>query len=297
LPDFSMRLHAMGTGLVVLCSLALGLSVLWSADALGLEELTHVQVSREELLEAMLQHSDYDPTATTNAPRFQAEVLLELVRRARERAADGLPLYLPYEDWFQAFLEATDCTVVSAPQYALLARRHGQDIAIDYRPERVIRRVVRGARPQVAANVKVWWGAREDGLSRYSYADTLSSPHLQVTNHRVITYRLLGIGGVVVYDDVTGVTGRPTSGILGMLFRLIGEGRVVQARMAISDDGVQVSRAVATRGFLGRTTTVTVFPDGRAENDVPAERPDLQALENQLREPLKIDYVPFSMAE
>ena len=61
-------------------------------------------VDRSEVLEAMRQHGDYDPTATTNGARFQAEAVFYLARQARERNPDGPPLFIGYEDWFRAFL-------------------------------------------------------------------------------------------------------------------------------------------------------------------------------------------------
>ncbi len=107
----------------------------------------------------------------------------------------------------------------------------------------------------------------------------------------MITYRLLDFGDWFAYDEIEGVTGRPTSGLLGFLFRIIGEGRIKQSRMAISKDGVQVSRATAQKGFMERTTTVTVYPDGKMVKDVPAGRPDLLELEKRIKQPLEIDYV------
>ena len=250
-------------------------------------------VDRQELLEAMRERDQYDPAATTNGARFQAEVLLHLARQARDRDPEGMPLRVLHEDWFHALLEVSGRTVETAPMYAQLARQHGQDMEIDYRIDRVIQQVEEGPRPELAANVAIWWPETPGGPTRYSYHDTLSTPHLKVTNQRVITYRLLDFGDMIVYDQIEGLTGRPTSGLLGLLFRTIGEGRAVQSRMAISRDGLQVSRAQAKKAFLGRTTTVTIYPDGRSEKDVPADRPELQALEARLRQPLKVDYVPL----
>ena len=70
---------------------------------------------------------------------------------------------------------------------------------------------------------------------------------MRVTNERVISYRLMDFGEMTVFDDIKGLRGRPTSGVLGFLFQLIGEGRVVENRMAISDDGIQVARARARK--------------------------------------------------
>ena len=70
-------------------------------------------VSRQELLEVMNQQKDYDPTATTNGARFQAEVLLGLARQARARDPEGAPLSVNHEDWFQGFLEVIGRTLES----------------------------------------------------------------------------------------------------------------------------------------------------------------------------------------
>jgi hypothetical protein len=110
----------------------------------------------------------------------------------------------------------------------------------------------------------------------------------------LITYRLLDFGDWVAYDEIEGITGRPTSGALGFLFRVIGEGRIAQSRMAISKDGLQVSRATAKKAFMEVTTMVTVYPDGNMEKDVPAGLSDLLELERRLKQPLEIDYVQLS---
>jgi hypothetical protein len=96
-------------------------------------------------------------------------------------------------------------------------------------------------------------------------------------------------------DQIKGLTGRPNSGALGLLFKIIGEGRVLEYRMALAADGTQVSRGRAKKGFFEVSSTVTVAPDGRAEKDVPATRPDLQALDRRLQEPLEIRYRPLAL--
>ncbi len=40
------------------------------------------------------------------------------------------------------------------------------------------------------------------------------------------------------------------------------------------------------------TSTVTVYPDGRTEKDVPADRPDLAELEERLKATLEVEYAP-----
>lgn len=258
------------------------------------QEVAWQMVSRREMLEAMRLQIGYDPTATTNAARFQAEVLLYLARQAKARDPTGLPLFLRHSDWFQAFLTVTGRTAETAPTYALLGYQNAQDLAVDYRADRVVREVEVGPTPELALNVMVWWVRTSDTADQYSYRDSLSTPQLNVTNKSVITYRLLDLGDVVVYDQIEGLTGRPTSGALGLLFRVMGEGSVQWSRMAIAQDGLQVARARAKKAFISVTSTMTVYPDGRTEKDVPPDRPDLAALEERLKAPMEVEYVPFS---
>jgi hypothetical protein len=249
-------------------------------------------VTRAEMIEAMERSQGYDPTATTNGARFQAEVLLLVARRARESHPEGPPLFLDHEDWFQALLARTGLPADQAPLFARLARENGQDIEVEYRPERVIARVESGPEPRFAANVTIGWPRAPGGPSRYSYDDLLSTPRLRVTNERVLSYRLLDFGDVIVYADIQGLTGRPTTGLLGFLFRLMGEGHVEENRMAIAPDGLQISRARASKAFFSVTATVTVSPDGRTEKDLPAGRPDLAEIEARLKRPLGIAFAP-----
>ena len=253
-----------------------------------LADATPRTVGRAEILNAMKGCEGYDPAATTNGARFQAEVLLRLARQA----PDGPPLVLGHAAWFQAFLERTGLTAEKAPAFIRLAYEHAQDLQIDYRRDRVVE-TVEGPRPSIAANVTVWWPERRGAPRSYSFEDLLSTPHLEVTNERLIAYRLLDVQGMVVYGEVEGLLGRPTSGVLGALFQIIGKGHVKESRMLISRDGLQVSRASARKWAFGITQTVTVHPDGRMEKDVPRDRPDLAALAVRLEEPLRIRYRPF----
>lgn len=139
----------------------------------------------------------------------------------------------------------------------------------------------------------LWWREAPGRPRRYSYEDTLSSPRLKVTNERVLSYRLLDFGDMTVFADVRGLRGRPTSGILGLLFQLIGEGHVVENRMAVSRDGLQISRARVRKSFFEVVSTVTVYPDGRMEKDLPPGRPDLAAREARLKGALKLVHPPL----
>ncbi|RMD90820.1 MAG: hypothetical protein D6813_08565 [Calditrichaeota bacterium] len=254
---------------------------------------TYYEVSMEELLQAMQSEQGYDLTATTNVARFNAKVLLYLVRHLQERNPMNVPLLIKHHYWFKAFLQRTGLTRKQAPLFAVLSYQYGQDMVVEYRKDHVIKNIEKGPEPNIAMNVKIWWCRGRRTPNQYSFYDTLAVPKLKVTNKRIITYRLLDFGDVIVYDDVHGLYGRPTSGILGFLFRLIGEGRAVQSRFIISKDGLQINRTHAKKGLFGVTSTVTIKPNGEAKKDLPPHRPDLKALEDKLKQPLKINYVPL----
>ena len=190
-------------------------------------------------------------------------------------------------------MEATGRTEDTVPEYALLNYRYEQNMEVDYRLDRVIREVVEGPMPELAVNVRVRWEDGPGKPDRYSYIDTLSTPTVRVTNRQVITYRLLDFGDWIVYDEIEGITARPESGVLALLLQVIGEGRITHSRMAIAKDGIQVSWTTAEKAFMEVTTTVTIYPDGTIERDVPAGRPDLLELERRLKQPMEIDYVEF----
>ena len=267
-----------------------------SHSALAAERYGARVVERDEILRAMQESRGYVLTATTNGPRFQSEVLLRLARDAAARDPRRQPLFVGHREWFEAYLERTGLTRERAPGFARLAHDYGQDAIVDYRVERVVSGAPAVHAPLRALNVCIWWPEREDGPRSYSYEDTLSTPQLKVTNERVITYRLLDYGDMSVFDEITGLRGRPTTGILGLLFQLIGEGYVVDSRIAIAPDGLQVSRAHAKKLFEV-ATTVTVSPDGRTEKDVPAGRPDLAAIEARLKQPLRLQHPPMECGE
>ena len=251
------------------------------------------RVSTQDILEAMQSQSGYDPTVTTNVARFQAEVLLSLAKEAMVKHSAGTALFIGHQEWFDAFLRRTGLTKSTAPVYARLAYKHKQDQLINFGPGRVIERIEEGTVPLLAINVIVGWPPTAELPSRYSFNDTLSTPKLKVTNHREITYRLLDFGDMIVYDELEGLTGRPTSGILGLLFRMIGEGRVVQSRITITPDGLQINRVQAARGPFSVEETVTVKPDGVSQKGLPENRPDLLTVETRLKRALTIKYKPL----
>jgi hypothetical protein len=252
------------------------------------------RVPREPILAAMRESQGYELTATANGPRLQAEVLLRLVRSARERDPQGAPLFIDRGDWFAAFLERTGLPPERAPLYARLAYEHAQHTLVEYREARVV--AAAEPRPIAAANVLVYWERGPGRRESYSYDDDRASPRLRVTCRRVIRYRLLDYGDRIVYAEVRGLRGRPTSGVLGALFDLIGEASILETRMAVSPDGFQVSRGRGRKAFFDATVTVTIDPSGRAVKGLPRDRPDLRALEARLKQPLRLVFVPFPEA-
>lgn len=271
--------------------LAVAVALAASAPA-SAGEATPRRVGREEILAAMRASQGYDPTATTNGARFQSEVLFRLVRHALAQGPPYDPFLIGHAEWFWAVLERTGLTPAQAPAFIRLGNEYEQDIWIEYGNDRVVRRVLEGEAPALALSVTIGWPASSDQPGSYSYEDTLSIPRLKVTNKRLIRYRLLDLGDMVVFDEITGLYGRPTSGVLGLLFQLIGEGHVAENRMVISSDGLQIARARVKKAVFSVEATVTVYPNGRTEKDLPAGRVDLVPLETRLKKALRLEYLP-----
>ena len=219
--------------------LALGVLLARSAAAPPTPEAP-IRVPFADVLDAITRRHGYDLLATANGGRLQAEVLLDLARVAQEKRPDGPPLLIGHDEWFRALTQVAGVPAERAPIYTRLAWQNKQDVVVEYRPSRVIREVVKGPAPRLAVDVTISWPAAPGAPSEYSYEDTQSTPHLKVTDKRVITYHLLDYGDMVVLDQIEGLTGRPTSGALGVLFSVLGEGRIVEYRMVVMPDGLQV---------------------------------------------------------
>ena len=250
-----------------------------------------VVVPTQRLLDAMREVRGYELTATANGPRLQADVVLRLIHAAQD--PERLPLVIGHREWFEAFLARTGLGPSGVPLYVRRPYEVGQDLVVDYRKEAVVEAVVQGPLPRVAANVRIVWAKGAGRPDQYSYDDTLSRPNLRVTQERLITYRLVEYEDQLWYAEVAGLRGRPTTGPLGVLFRLIGEARVEESRSALLPDGTQVVRGRASKWGIDRTETVTLWSDGHAERGIPPGRPDLLALEERLRQPLAIRFRPL----
>jgi hypothetical protein len=250
-------------------------------------------ISREEILAGMRRCQGYALTATANGARLQVEVLLHLIHEASASDPTRRPLRVGHREWFEAFLERTGLAPDEAPLYVRLPHEIGQDLVVDYRRERVLEEVLAGPDPRTVANVRIFWPDSPDSPDTFSYDDRLADPNLRVTQKRVITYRLVDYGDRIWYAEVQGLYGRPTTGALGMLFRIIGEARMVETRTALSSDGLMVVHGHGKKLFIDRKGTVTVWPDGRTRMGVPEGRPDLEGLAARLKEPLEIRFRPF----
>ncbi len=250
-------------------------------------------VAYGDLLAAMRAERGYDARKTTNLGRFQAGVLLRLAKEAHQRRPSGPPLFVGHADWFHAYLQTVGLSPAKVSISARISFENRQDVWIEYRQDRVVRKVVEGPPVRRALNVSVAPLPGSSVSARYSYDDLDSTPHLRVTVEREYRYRLVDFADQVFFDQFQGLHGRPTTGLLGLLFRLIGEGHLVYSRIAVAEDQVQLVVGHARKGFLSRTATVTIQPDGTAEAGVPEDRPDLLALERRLRAPIEIEYVPW----
>lgn len=246
-------------------------------------------VPREELLQAMSSLGGYSLTTTTNAARFGSDVLLALALRERQKSTGSTVLLIRQSDWFTAHRETAGVTYDEMSIAAREGFEHDQDVLVDYSGD-VVDQVEEGPTPLMALDVKIFWPRSEHAVSDYSYKDTLSIPRVVVYNNRVIRFKLLKYDGMVVFDKIEGISVRPL-GFFSALFAIIGNPDLKQNRIAVSADQWQVMRG-RVHALLGisDTRTATFEPDGRGHEGVPAARPDLRAIENRLKEPVKLRY-------
>jgi hypothetical protein len=228
---------------------------------------------------------------SANSPRLTTSVLLALVRAARDTAPNGPPLMIHHDDWYAAYQTATHLPDSAVPDFIALQRQYGQDQYIDYRAEHTGITVKKGPTPDLVVNVLVGWPNGPEVADEYTYVDSASSPSMLATNKRIIRYRLVAYSDMTMQDQVEGIVGRPLGGMLGAMFKVIGPGRVVWSRFAVSEDGLLVTHSRAKKGIASVRQTTTTFPDGTLEKDVPADRPDLQAIEDRLTRKVELEYL------
>ena len=223
-----------------------------------------------EMRVAALSHGEYDLTATTNWTRFQSTLYVQLARHALEREPLGGVLFIRPDYLFWDFLSlAGVADPADASPNLLWALHLDQGTLLEYRADGIVKLVRNGTHPSLAVNVRTSW---PDGTDRFSFIDTVSVPKLKVTNRQEITYRLLVFGDMVMYDEVSGTSGRPLSGVLGALFKLVGAGRIEYYRSVLMDDGLQVVRAKAKKSFFSQDFDSYDLP-GRSSGGRHATRP------------------------
>lgn len=238
----------------------------------------------------------YSILATTNSVRFQSAVLVDLIEHALQARPGGGVLFIPYDELWREYLGAAGLSAGEegkAPIGRRLAYEYHQDIEVFYGPpSSVVKEVKEGPTPLIAANVRLYWPDRPDNVRKFSFEDTLSVPKLKATNRQVMTFRFLVFSDMVVLDDIEGISGRPLTGVLGAIFKVIGDGNAVYARYSITTDGRQVMRTKATK-VVSKTVTATINADGTGQSGVPEGRPDMLALAEHLEQPLEVEYLPY----
>ena len=247
-------------------------------------------IPRSQLLEAMRVARGYRLTSTSTAPLFGAQTLVALVKQ-RERDFPGQAWFtIHHADWFEAHREVAGATYREMSIAARAAHEHGQDVIVHYGGD-IVSYVGQGAPPTTAIDVKIYPEPTGQAVAGFSYHDSTSIPEVTVYDEPIIRFKLLEFPGMLVMDEVEGLSVRP-AGFFSLLFALFGNAAVEQNRIAVSSDYWQVM--VGRGRFVGfsKTRTVTVEPNGLVHEHIPRERPDLRALEDQLRRPLAIHYRP-----
>jgi hypothetical protein len=168
--------------------------------------------------------------------RFQAEVLLRLARQAASAdPARGTAAHRPRRTGTSPCSVERVCLRKKRRRFVRLGYEYGQDLVVGYGNDRVVRPRSGGRRAGSRVNVGSDGPAGPGRAARIPTRTCCRTP-LKVTNKRLITYR-------------------------------------AQSRMAISADGLQVSRARAEKGFMKVVTTVTVHPDGVRRRKSPPAGP------------------------
>jgi hypothetical protein len=207
------------------------------------------------------------------------------------RAPDGPPLLIGHDEYYGAYAAALGLADSRVPVFVRRARDLGEDLLVEYRRSHVVRSSEVPA-PDIALTVCGGWASPTP--DRYEFDDTTTSPNIRSVHERLNSYRLLLFDGVIVHDEITGIGGRATSGVLGVMFTILGDAHAHQSRMAFAADGTQLTRATARKGWISKSQTVMVTNDGRATPNVPSDRADLAALAQVIELPVNVSYVPFS---
>ncbi len=254
-------------------------------------------VDESDIYEALLleQQQGYSLTATTNGARLWANIIRRLVRDAAARDPDGPPLFIEATDYYAATLRATGLNPADAPIPLRFANTFHQNSLIEYRRSKVIDIEATDPLPEMALGIKTWWADTLGRPSQFVFDDTTSVPNLHVINDRIITYSLLYYDDMNVIDRMKGLRGRPTSGVLGLLFKVLGPGRVLFSR-STTVDSLQIVYAKAKKIF-SKSSTLTVFPDGRTVKGLIDDRPEFRAIEKRLKKDRTVTYRDYDWGD
>jgi hypothetical protein len=287
--DYAYGLVAVIREIVVLGSLTVLL--LGIALAGDFPDRAH-RVEREYIVAAMQRQADlgYDLKFMSHSTRFTTSVILDLVRDAAAERPDGDPLLVHAEDWYEAYRSVTHLEPAEVPRFLAIQKEYGQNRYLEYRPDRTRHRVEKGPQPDLAVRVITGWPDGRGVAKEYSFVDSLADPRMKVVTKRVLSYWLLEYPDMVVQYDIEGMRGRPLEGALGTLFKVVGTGRAVESRYAISDDGLQVTYAVAKKGIFSVDPVTVTLPEGKVESEIPEDRADLKAIAERLKQDIKIDF-------
>lgn len=249
-----------------------------------------LQLVPAEVVESAIRTTGgYDIAAAPNQGRFLAELLLELARRFRDRAPEGPPFVLRQEEFFPAFLRVTGLSPAEAPPAFRKAHRYGQRMFVEYVRERVLERMLAGPEPRQALAVRAAWPDTGALPASYAYRDTASDPDIRVRHERDVTYRLLEFVGIVAYDRMEGVSGRPTSGALGALFDVVGMAEIEESRFVPAGNDAQVT-FTRVRKVVPLEAVATITADGRARRGLPRHDPRFERLREIVTRELDAEY-------
>ncbi len=251
------------------------------------------RISRQEILQAMSAHGAYSLTSTTTSMRFEAEALLAMVRRRQREVPGSTQFLISQPDWFAAHLATAGVTYAEMSPAARAGFEHRQDALIDYGPG-VVERVVDGPAPTRSVDVTIFLPDSVSTPAEFSYKDTLSVPPVTMFNKRVIRFKLLEYEDMLVFDQVTGISIRPT-GFFAAVFAVLGKPELKQTRLAVGAGEWQVMRVqVSVFPGISKTGTASIEPGGRAHEGIPRGQADLGALAKRMRQPVKLRYGPPS---
>jgi hypothetical protein len=266
----------------LLGSIGLAGSILIGGRARASSNALARPVARSDLVEAFRAQKalGYRLDRIGHAARMQAGVLLHLAARAEAADASAAALRVDHRDYAAAFGEATGLGRDAWPGFVRAAAEVGEDLLVEHR----LSDIVDGMPPaglRRALNVKAGWPPGPSVPAGYRVLDTSSDPHVETMREQIGTWRVLDYGDMVVQDEIQGVSGRATSGLLGAVFTVLGQARVLQSRFATAADGLLVVRTAVRSGFTV-TQSATVTPDGVVRPGLLPNRPDLEAIEDRL---------------